>query len=116
MRGARVARDHHRFHAAPQEIREDLGAIAPDRVGRLRSIRDAGGVPEVDHGLFGQALEQRARDSQAADARIENAKWSGVHRNGMLMPIPLPFGSTCIFRFGGKSRRCAETYASAPEK
>src|SRR3989442_2927560 len=118
MRGARVARDHHGLHAAPQEIREDLGAVAPDRVRRLRPIRDAGGVPEVDHRLFGQALEQRARDGEAADARIEDAERSGggLHRKGMLMLIPLPLGSACIFKFGGKSRRWAETYASAPEK
>src|SRR3989441_998119 len=109
MRGARVASDHHGLHAAPQEICEDLGAVAPDRIRGLRPIRDAGGVTEVDHRLFGQALEQRARDGEAADARIEDAERSGggLHRKGMLMLIPLPLGSACIFKFGGKSRRCA---------
>src|SRR5256885_8952677 len=42
--------------------------------------------------------------------RSEDAERSGggLHRKGMLMLIPLPLGSACIFKFGGKSRRWAE--------
>ena len=51
MRGTRVTRHDHGLHAALQQERENLCAVAADRVGRLGSIGHARRVAEIDHRL-----------------------------------------------------------------
>ena len=82
VRGARIARDDHGFHAAIQQIREDLAAIAPHGIRRFRPVRHARGVAEIDHRLVREPLEQRARDGQAADPRVEHPERGFIHGTG----------------------------------
>src|SRR5687767_2505056 len=115
MCGARVARDHHRLDPLREEPFENLQAVAPHRLGRLRAIRDARGIAEVDRRFAGEPLEDGARDGEPADARVEDADRRAVHRirTGMLAEKPMPPpGTARISRSAGKSHRFAETKAS----
>src|SRR5436309_1953133 len=61
-------------------------------------------------------LDQRARHGEAADAGVEHAERRRVHGRGTGTLNPTPWGTARTFSSGGKSIRCAETKASAPEK
>src|SRR5439155_3953739 len=79
---------------------------------------------EIDDRFVRHVLEHGAGDGEAADAGVEDAERCRVHRDrGRLTPTPsppprppAPSGNARIFRSLGKSRRCAETNASAPGK
>src|SRR6266571_1779588 len=115
LRADGVAGHDQGFHAAPEQVREDLARVAPHRVRRLGAVGDARRVAEVDHGFVRQALEQRARHREAPDPRVEHAERSAVHGRGTGTLSPTPPGNARTLRSLGKSWRCADTNASAPE-
>src|ERR1051325_6317023 len=57
-----------------QQVRENLGAVAPHGVRRLRAVGHTGRVAEVDDRLLGQRVEECARDREAAYPGIEDAE------------------------------------------
>src|SRR5207245_10499307 len=99
-----------------QEEGEGGGPAAGHRVGRRRGVGDSRRVTETDRRCARQAVEQRACHGEAAGAGVEDAERGRVHGRGTGTLNPTPWGTTRTFSSGGKSIRCAETKASAPEK
>ena len=83
--GAGVARDHHGLHPLLQQPVAGSRGCSAHGLGRLGAVRHPGGIAEVDRGLVGEALVDRAGHGEAADAGVEDADRGAVHRmrNGM---------------------------------
>ena len=80
VRRRRVARDDDRLDALLEQERADLAAVAPHRLGRLRAVRHARRVAEVDEALDGKLAHDRMRDGEAAEPGVEDADGRGVPR------------------------------------
>src|SRR5438093_1620572 len=117
------AAEHQHVHA---RALQRLEILACDQLGRRM----------IEPPLFDQPHEQRAglrvdtrirpergdgplvgpAPDRAADAGVEHAERRRVHGRGTGTLNPTPWGTARTFSSGGKSIRCAETKASAPEK
>ena len=77
----RVAGDDEHLHAFVDEQPCDVVHVTADFVALERPIRTARGIAVIDDRLPREVVEQRARNGQSADARVENADWPIVHRS-----------------------------------
>src|SRR5690606_31390820 len=115
----RVARYHQQLDVAPDEQRRGLFGETTHGRGRLRAVRQARGVAEVDDGFVRQSRDELAHDGEPADARVEDAD-RPIARLAHLPPIGTvtrrssPPERGLAEMSAGKSARCAPTYASTP--
>ena len=72
-RRCRVARDDDRLHVLVEQESDRAARVAAHRFGRLRAVRKARRVAEVEEVLEGHAPRHRLEHREAADAGVEEA-------------------------------------------
>ena len=71
-RGGRVAGDHHHLHVARLQVPDDVEGKGSDLALEARSVGEVEQVADVDRGLVGKALPDRAQHGKTADAAVED--------------------------------------------
>ena len=85
-RGRAVARDDEHLDAAVDEQVGDLERVLQHVVGRLRTVREAAGVAEVERRLVRQQVDERAQHREPAEPGVEDADRPFVDRGLRLHP------------------------------
>ena len=83
-RGGGVARDHEHLHALVDERVEDLERVPADVGDRLRTVRRARGVADVEERLARQLRRDRPGDGEPADPGVEDADRRVFHDESSL--------------------------------
>ena len=78
--GRAVARDDEELHALVEQHVGDLERVGEHLLGRLRPVREAPGVAEVDDALVGQQVDHRAQDGEPTEPGVEHADGLVAHR------------------------------------
>ena len=78
-RGSGVAGDDEQLDPAVHELVHDAQSQGPDLGDVPRTVGTVGRVPDVEHLLLGQLVEDRTGDGEATNPRVEHPDRSIIH-------------------------------------
>ncbi len=106
-RRGRVARDDDGLHAVVQQEPDRAPGVTPYGLGRLRPVREARRVAEVEKPLVREPAGDGVEDGQPADARVEEAD------GPLVAHVVSPRGRAGARCLGGRARAWAPASARA---